>query len=170
LSLAAVIHWLNETSWSNHLRSSELAFPITEATHLIGLGISVGIVLWIDLRLLGVCLKRVSVKELVTRLEPWAMRGFVVMFISGLLLFFSKPDTYYGTWAFRVKMAALPLAGLNVLLFHKRVLPSIGHWDESGSVPWQAKLVGGVSIALWLAIMVLGRLTAYMADPLYSGF
>ena len=53
ISLADVVHVINETAFSQYLRESELAFPLTEAIHLIGLGISVGTVLWIDLRLMG---------------------------------------------------------------------------------------------------------------------
>jgi hypothetical protein len=170
LTLLPFIHWLNESQFSTYLRGSELAFPLTEAIHLIGLGISVGIILWIDLRLLGVSLKREPVTEVIARLEPWAVRGFVVMVLSGILLFLGKPDSYYATSTFKIKMLLLPVAGLNVLFFHKRVLANIGQWDNASSPPWQAKMVGAVSIILWLVIMILGRFTAYLADPLYTGF
>lgn len=170
MTLLPLIHWLNESSFSNYLRGSELAFPLTEAVHLVGLGISVGIIVWIDLRLLGFSLRREPVTEVVARLEPWAVCGFIVMVVSGILLFLGKPESYYATITFKVKMMMLPLAGLNVLFFHKRVLTNIGQWNESGSPPWQAKTVGAVSIILWLVIMILGRFTAYLADPLYTGF
>lgn len=167
MSLLDVVHWLNETAFSLYLRESELAFPLTEAVHLIGLGVSVGIVLWIDLRLLGVGLTRVRVTELAGRLQPWAVGGFVIMFISGVLLFVGKPDNYYSTAAFRIKMALLPLAGLNVLFFQKQVWPGVAAWDEGGAVPWRGRLAGFVSLTLWIVIIVLGRWTAYFADPIY---
>ena len=113
------IQWLNGTSWSLYLRESELAFPLTEAIHLIGLGISVGTIMWVDLRLLGLTMRRQRVTDVVSRLERWAIRGFAVMFISGIVLFLGKPENYYMTTAFRIKMLLLPLAGLNVLFFHK---------------------------------------------------
>jgi len=81
------IQWLNGTSWSVYLRESELAFPLTEAIHLIGLGISVGTIMWVDLRLLGLTMTRERVSDVVSRLERWAIGGFLVMFISGLVLF-----------------------------------------------------------------------------------
>ena len=162
------IQWLNGTSWSLYLRESELAFPLTEAIHLIGLGISVGTIMWVDLRLLGLTMRRQRVTDVVSRLERWAIRGFAVMFISGIVLFLGKPETYYTTTAFRIKMLMLPLAGLNVVLFHKKVYPRVAQWNEGAAVPWPGRLVGFVSMTLWLAIIIAGRWTAYFADPLYT--
>jgi hypothetical protein len=166
--LLSFIQWLNGTSWSLYLRESELAFPLTEAIHLIGLGISVGTIMWVDLRLLGLTMRRERATDVIGRLEPWAFCGFIVMFISGIVLFLGKPENYYTTTAFRIKMMMLPLAGLNVLFFHKRVYPRVAEWDEGAVVPWQGRLVGFVSMTLWLAIIIAGRWTAYFADPLYT--
>ena len=169
MSLAAIIHWLNETGFSVYLRESELAFPLTEAIHLLGLAISVGTIMWVDLRLLGVAMRGERVRDLVARLEPWAIGGFVVMFLSGFLLFLGKPDNYYGTTPFKIKMLLLPLAGLNVLFFHKTVYPNAVHWDkEAAALPWQARFVGLTSMLLWIVIIVLGRWTAYFADELFQ--
>lgn len=167
MSVLGAIQWLNETSFSVYLRESEVAFPLTEAIHLLGLGISVGTVLWVDLRLLGICMREERVSDVVSRLEPWAAFGFVVMMCSGVLLFLGKPETYYTTAVFRAKMLLLPLAGLNVLFFHRRVYPSVEQWDKEAAVPWQGRVVGAVSAMLWLAIIVLGRWTAYFADELF---
>lgn len=166
MSIFAIIHWLNETPFSIYLRESELAFPLTEAIHLLGLVISVGTIMWVDLRLMGLAMRREKVSDVVSRLEPWAVFGFIVMFISGLLLFLGKPENYYGTMAFRVKVLLLPLAGLNVLYFHKSVLPHVSGWDLTGVIPRPAKFVGLFSATLWLTIIVLGRWTAYFADEL----
>jgi hypothetical protein len=167
VTLVDLVHWVNETAFSQYLRESEVAFPLTEAIHLIGLGISVGTILWVDLRLLGRVMTHVRVSEVVSRLEPWAKAGFAVMIASGLLLFLGKPDNYYSTGQFKLKMMLLPLAGLNVLLFHTRVFPTVAQWDESPVPPWQSRIVGAISMSLWVMIIVLGRWTAYAADPLY---
>jgi hypothetical protein len=168
MSLAALIHWLNELPFSIALRESELAFPLTEAIHLLGLGISVGTIMFIDLRLLGLTMRKERLTDLVSRLEPWAIWGFVVMFISGILLFLGKPDNYYPTSPFRIKMLLLPLAGLNVLFFHKKVYPNVSQWDLAESTPGAARFVGAVSAVLWVVIIVLGRWTAYYSDELFT--
>ena len=167
MSFLALVQWLNETSLSVYLRESELAFPLTEAIHLLGLAVSVGTIMWVDLRLMGLAMRRERVSDVVSRLEPWAKVGFVVMFISGLLLFLGKPENYYTTTPFRIKMLLLPLAGVNVMLFHKRVYPNVAQWDQDVVAPWQGRLVGSVSVMLWVVIIVLGRWTAYFADELF---
>jgi hypothetical protein len=167
VALVDLVHWVNETALSQYLRESEVAFPLTEAIHLIGLGISVGTILWVDLRLMGRVMPHVRVSEVVARLEPWATGGFAVMVASGLLLFLGKPDNYYATTAFKLKMLLLPLAALNVVFFHWRVLPGVSKWDDRAVPPWQSRMVGAVSVSLWVVIIVLGRFTAYFADPLY---
>jgi hypothetical protein len=95
------------------------------------------------------------------------MAGFVVMFVSGVMLFLGKPDNYYATSTFKLKMLLLPLAALNVAFFHRRVFPQVDRWDNAQAAPWQGQMVGAVSISLWVVIIVLGRFTAYFADPLY---
>lgn len=167
MSLADLVHWINDTNFSQYLRESELAFPLAEAIHLIGLGISVGTIVWVDLRLMGKVMRDVRTSEVVSRLEPWAIGGFSVMFVSGMFLFLGKPDNYYSTTAFKLKMLLLPLAALNVLFFHRSVFPHVAAWDERAIPPWQGRMVGAVSMSLWVVIIVLGRWTAYFADPLY---
>jgi uncharacterized protein DUF6644 len=168
MSFFSLIQWLNETPLSVYLRESEVAFPLTEAIHLLGLAVSVGTILWVDLRLIGVCMRRERVTDVVSRLEPWAKAGFVVMFISGLLLFLGKPVNYYTTTPFRIKMVLLPIAGLNVLFFHKNVYSNVAQWNQDAMVPWQGRAVGLVSVILWASIIVLGRWTAYFADELFQ--
>ena len=56
-------------------------------------------------------------------------------------------------------MLGVLLAGVNVLYFHMKVAPDVNKWDQA--LPWRAKMVGGVSLLLWLVIIVLGRWFAY---------
>lgn len=167
MNLIPFIHWLNELPMSYYLRESDLAFPLTEAIHLIGLAISVGVIMWIDLRMLNLALRDIPVSKVISKLEPLAWFGFTVMMLSGIFLFLGKPDNYYDTIPFKIKMFLLPLAGLNLLFFHTSVYKEISDWDKSGAISWKGKLVGGTSLSLWIVITILGRWTAYFADPLY---
>lgn len=162
MSLFAFINWLNNTPWSVALRGGDFLFPIIESFHILGLGISVGVIMWLDLRLLGVVMNHQSVTQLVEQLEKWAMAGFSVMFVSGLLLFYSEPLKCYTTLAFRIKVIMLIMACLNVLFFHSKVYPTVATWDRTDELPWQAKFVGFLSLFLWFGIIIAGRWTAYL--------
>ena len=152
-------NWLNDTSLSVALREGYYSFPIIETIHILGLGFSVGLIMWLDLRLLGFAMRRRPVSDVIVQLEPWAIGGFAVMFVSGLLLLLAEPLKCYTTLAFRLKAGMLVLAGLNVLYFHKRLGRDRKQWDLV--MPWQAKMVGLLSLVLWLAIVIAGRWTAY---------
>ena len=157
--LLAFATWLNGSAWSVYLREGDWQFPVIETIHILGLGFSVGTVMWLDLRLLGLAMKKTPVTDVLEQLEPWAIGGFSVMFVSGFLLLLSEPLKCYTTLAFRLKAIMLILAGLNVLYFHRKVMFNIQDWDRH--MPWRAKMVGAFSLFLWLGIVIAGRWTAY---------
>lgn len=144
------------------MRENDYFFPTVETIHILGLSLSVGTIMWLDLRLIGISMGRYRVKELVGQLEQLAIWGFLVMFISGFLLLCSEPLKCYTILAFRLKIIMLPLAGLNVLYFHsKGVFGTVSEWDEGTIIPWRARMVGILSLALWFGIIAAGRWTAY---------
>jgi len=153
------VRWLNDTPISVYLREGDWPFPIIETIHILGLGFSVGTVMWLDLRLLKLTMREVPVADVIDQLEPWAMGGFAVMLVSGSLLILSEPLKCYNTIAFRIKVVLLILAALNVLYFHKRVMHNVDEWDQN--MPWRAKMVGALSLVLWLGVVIAGRWTAY---------
>jgi hypothetical protein len=162
MSLLAFVTWLNDTSWSMYLRENDYAFAIIETIHILGLAFSVGLIMWVDLRLIGVSMKGVRVSHVISEFEPWAIGGFLVMFVSGALLLFSEPLKCYNAVSFRIKAVLLVLAGLNAWLFNAKVFPGIVERDASGYTPaWRARVVGILSLTLWLGIIVAGRWTAY---------
>jgi hypothetical protein len=115
--------------------------------------------MWLDLRLLGLAMREAPVVDVIEQLEPWAIGGFAVMFVSGSLLILSEPLKCYNTVAFRIKVVLLILAALNVLYFHRRVMHNVDEWDRH--MPWRAKMVGVLSLILWLGVVIAGRWTAY---------
>ena len=159
--LVGLAQWLNDTQISTYLRENDWAFPIIESVHLLSLGASVGTILWLDLRLLGLTYSDVSLPEVIQGIEPWAIGGFSAMFASGFLLILAEPLKCATNWTFGLKMLGVLMAGVNVLYFHKKIMPDIGEHKLDQELTWQAKMVGGTSLVLWLAIIVLGRWFAY---------
>ena len=120
-----------------------------------------GLAAIIDLRLLGLAMKRVPASQIVEDLVPWAIGGFLVMLLSGTLLFYSSPLDRYGNLFFRAKLVCLVLAGLNVIVFHRTVYARVAGWDRDLVPPRVARLAGGLGLLLWVGIIVLGRMMAY---------
>ena len=165
MSLLNLFTWLEATTVGVWVRESLYGFPILVAIHILGLTMSVGIVVWFDLRLLGISMRSVAVSTVYRRLMPWAFAGFTSMFVSGGLLLSGFAVSAYGNSYFRTKMAALLLAGVNALVYHTVTERRIAEWDSAVRPPSPARLAGLLSIALWIVVIMAGRMVAY---TLYS--
>lgn len=161
MSLYAVCQWLQNTEWGTGIRESTLLFPIIETAHVLGLSLSVGTVALLDLRLLGLGLKREPVSQVMGQLMPWSLSGFAIMFISGVLLFWSQAIKAYDSIFFRIKMLLLLFTLVNALVFQFTVYRSMADWDQAPVTPFRARLTGGISLALWIGIIAAGRTMAY---------
>jgi len=115
----------------------------------------------LDLRLLGIAMRDTPVSEVADRLFPWTLAGFIVMVITGALLFYGIPVRTYQNMFFRIKVLLLILAGLNVFVFHTKVNRKRAEWDLDPVPPRRARIAGGVSLFLWALIVVAGRMIAY---------
>jgi len=153
--------WVNDTRMATAIRESDLVFPIIETVHVLAIALLAGTAAVVDLRLLGLVLKREKVSEIAGRVLPRTWAGFALMFVSGALLFMAEASKSYRNPAFRLKMLLLLLAGLNPALFHSTVYKSVTEWDEAATPPWRARLAGAISLTLWSAIIVAGRAIAY---------
>ena len=63
MSLLEICEWIQNTPSSTAIRESLWVFPIIEGSHVLALGLSVGTVLWFDLRLMGVAMRHHTVSE-----------------------------------------------------------------------------------------------------------
>jgi hypothetical protein len=114
-----------------------------------------------DLRLVGMAFTHAPLAQIQRRLFPWQIAGLVPSTATGLLLCCIDPMRYYGNVFFRVKLVLLALAGLNALAFHLKTYRRAERWDEDPQATATARLAGAVSLLLWSATIVSGRLIAY---------
>lgn len=162
MSLLEMCKWIQTTSMSVSIRESILMFPLLEGTHLLGIGLSAGIIAISDLRMMGLVLKKQSASEVFHQLIPWSIAGFGTMLLTGFLLFWSEPVKCYLSVSFRYKSLFLVLAAINVLVFHSSaVYKKMGDWEWTDNPPRAAKLAGLISLISWGIVIIAGRTTAY---------
>ena len=161
MSITGFCQWLADTPGSIALHESLWVYPIVESVHVLTLCVFLGLTVMLDLRLLGVAFRSARVSEVTRRLLPWTTAGFLIMVASGLLLFYAIPVRTFQNIFFRVKLAMLILAGLNVWVFHSTIYPTVAAWDLDTVPPKRARVAGGLSLALWAGIIVAGRMIAY---------
>ncbi len=159
--MLAFCRWLESTPWSIALHESIWVYPIVESVHVLTLCLFLGMVIFMDLRLAGITLRESAASEVVERLVPWTIAGFLVMVVSGSLLFYAIPVKTYLNIFFRLKVAFLLLAGANTAVFHFTAGRNMAAWDRDRVPPLRARLAGGISLLLWASIVVCGRMIAY---------
>ena len=121
MSLLRFFEWLATTRGSIALHQSLYVYLIVSTVHVVTLSVFVGTAAMLDLRLLGATMRRVPVSEVAARLRPWTMAGFLLMVVSGALLFYANPPPRYQDIFFRAKMVMLVLAAINAWVFHSTV-------------------------------------------------
>jgi len=156
--LLGFFKWMADTPWSVALHESLYGYPIVESIHVWALCLFVGMAVVLDLRLTGLSFTSVPVSQIARRILPWTTFGFVLMVISGILLFYAIPVRSYQNIFFRVKLLLLVLAGINAWVFHPRGIQS---WDKDPIPPRSARFAGYASLVLWMTIIFCGRMIAY---------
>src|SRR5919108_1709496 len=103
MSIRDGVAWLATTEWSIALHESQYAYAIIESIHVWALCLFVGFAILLDLRLIGAIFRGVPVSHMTKRLLPWTKAGFIIMVISGVVLFYAIPLRPYHNVFFRMK-------------------------------------------------------------------
>jgi hypothetical protein len=163
--LDSALVWLHDTSFGTVIRESVWAEPIIETIHVLTLGVFLGFVILLDLRLLDLVLRRTAVSTVFRQLNPWLFGSFGVMLVTGVSLFAGDPVLFYGTIFFKLKMLMLLAAALNVVVFSLTTGRTMMQWDLLPVTPRGAKITGLLSLVLWIAVVACGRGIAYVLPP-----
>jgi hypothetical protein len=153
LDLLPFFQWCYQTPIGEGIRNSTWLFPVIEAFHLLGLGFTAGAVLIIDLRLLGVGLRKQPPAQIWANAQPWLLGALIVMFVSGTPLFLSETLKCLYNFAFWVKMTSLVL----VLLFTFTVVRRVMQMDLNPDRKLLARSTAIVSLVLWFGVAWGGR-------------
>jgi hypothetical protein len=143
------------------IRESAYGFPIVVAVHIMAIMLSVGTLVWFDLRLLGVSMTGYRASLMYRRLMPWMFTGFGLMGITGLMLVTAYATGAYANLYFRIKVAAMALAAINALVYHRYTERRIAEWDDMAAPPRGARAAGLVSICVWTVVIIAGRMMSY---------
>ena len=135
------------------------AWPIAESIHFTGLTLLFGCIAAWDLRLLGVA-RHVPIAAF-HRLIKFANLGFAINVTSGTFFLMTDPDQYVYNPAFHLKMLCVMLAGANVALFYAGTFRGLKFLGPGAQAPVAARLAGGVSLVLWMTVIVCGRMITF---------
>jgi uncharacterized protein DUF6644 len=152
MNLLPFFQWC-EASWiGNGIRESLWLFPVIEAVHLLGLCLLGGAVLLVDMRLLGIGLRRHPIPQIAREAAPFLAIAATLMLLTGIALFLSESVKCYYSQAFWVKITTLPVALLFTYLVRQRVAARAADNPTATT-----RTVAAVSMLLWFTVAAAGR-------------
>ena len=151
----SLVEWIGAWPGAVLLQRSGTAYLLVNAAHILGVGLVVGAILPLDLRLLGF-FRRVPLEVIGPFLSRAAAAGVALAIVTGLWLFTVKPAEYLGNTAFLCKALLLAVALGNVVLQHRnrRFRAALA---GGGNVHPSVRLIAACSATLWLSVLVAGR-------------
>lgn len=157
MDASVFLSWVEGLPPSVAIAESGWLFPTIETAHVIAIALVVGSILMVDVRLVGLGWHSRPVSDLTRELLPWTWVAFAMAIVSGLLMWASSAIHYTHNWPFLIKLGLILLAGINMACFHTLTQRAQNEWDRSLPPPRAVKMAGGISIGLWVTIVVLGR-------------
>ena len=149
---------LCENTWpGDWFKHSRWLFAIDETFHIMALGMLIGTLAIIDVRLLGFGMRRQSVLQLSKFLGPWTLVGVALMVITGIPMFMSEAVHLSGSSPFLFKMIFLACAVTLHFTLHKKAISS-----NTGRVSGLDRLAACLSLTCWLGVALAGRAIAFL--------
>ena len=133
-------------------------WPASETVHFVGLSLLFGVVLLVDLRMLGF-MKSIPYSAL-HRLLPWGVLGFGVNVVTGILFYVGAPPDFYITNnTFVWKLVLILLAGANALYF--TVFEQAWTLRADDTPPMAARVAAASGILLWAGVIFCGQMLPF---------
>jgi len=154
-----LVDWIGAWPGAVLLQRSGTIYLFVNAAHIASVGLLIGGILPLDLRLAGL-IRGVPLAVIAPFLSRSAAIGLGLAIITGLWLFSVKPREYLENTAFLWKMALLALALVNIAVQHRN-----RHFRlalDGGTVHPSVRLVAGCSAILWLSVLVAGRWVGFL--------
>lgn len=165
MDLTDILNRIEATSLATAVRQSTWIFPTVETIHVLAISLVVGTIAIVDLRLINVASRNRPVSALMKDTLPVTWIAFVCAVITGSMMFSSNAVKYAHCWEFDLKMGLLLLAGINMAVFHLGSFRSVSLWDRAALTPMSARVAGGVSLAIWITVVTLGRWIGFATNP-----
>ncbi len=139
--------WINLSRW---------AYAVVATAHVLAIGVLIGSILTLDLRLIGLA-EWIDPQLLARLVVPIAGTALCCAIVSGGLLFVGRAGEYAAFGTFQIKMALLATALAMTLAGHRRFGLRLQRANAH-----QRVRIGVASMSLWLGIAISGRMIAFI--------
>ncbi len=154
--------WLSQTSPSILIQTHNAwVIPTIQSIHIVTVGVVLASVLMIDLRVLGWAGHDQTLRETANRFGPWLLWGLLAQLVTGALMVVGEPVRELQTFSFWLKMLLVAVGTLIAAIFLITLRNNEQHWERTLVNTGGVKVLAIVTLAVWVSIVILGRLIAY---------
>jgi hypothetical protein len=154
--------WLSTTYLSVFIQNHNgWAIPTIQSIHIVGIGVVLGSVFMICLRILGRAGMDQTLRQTTSRFAPWLTGGLYLMLATGLLMVIGEPVRELVTFSFWLKMFLVAFSTLIAVVFQRSLRKRDRQWEEALVRRRSIQGLAILAFLLWACIIILGRLIAY---------
>jgi hypothetical protein len=159
--VTAFAEWLSQTALSLAIQSHEWVIPSLQSVHIVAIGVVLGSVLMIDLRIIGWAGRDQSLAQTTARFGPWLSWALFVLLVTGAAMIVGEPARQLLALSFWLKMGLVGIGSLVALMFKRSLERHGDHWETVRLEQKNVRVLAAVTFLIWIAVVVLGRLIAY---------
>jgi hypothetical protein len=159
--IASGVRWLASTPLSNTLAGRSWIIPLLQSIHIVCVAFVFASTSFFNLRVLGVFSTQQPFVAIAKRFLPWMWWTLPFLLTTGLVLIIAEPERELQSGTFRLKMLLLIGVMVLTLMLQWPLRGNSAFWDETASKRRLGKFIAIISLAVWVSIVVAGRMIAY---------
>ncbi len=159
MSGAELVEWIAGWPVGAALRRSVILYLVVNAAHVLAIGLLIGAIVPLDLRLLGL-VGPAPLEVLGPFLARAAAVGLALAVVTGLCLFSVRPSAYLANPALLTKLVLLAIGTLNALSVRVSTAWSVAL--AGGAVALRLRAQALASLVTWLGALLAGRWIGFL--------
>ena len=157
-----MLEWLENTQLSAWVRTELWGWPLVLTVHVLGTALVIGFIFIVSLRLLG--LFALLHYTSLNRLFPVIWVALGIQFLSGFVLWMTKPTQYVADGAFVLKFALVVAGVILTLSLYRIVMREAALWEAKGTTSPRAVAFVAATLFVWSSVIVASRLIAHLGS------
>jgi hypothetical protein len=154
--------WLSTTFLSVFIQNHNgWVIPTIQSIHIVGIGVVMGSVFMIYLRILGWAGMDQTLRQTTSRYAPWLTGALCVLLVTGILMVIGEPVRELVTFSFWLKMFLVAISTVIAVSFQISLRKRERLWEETFVHRKSIKGLAILTFLIWACIIILGRLIAY---------
>jgi len=156
--ISALVAWLDTTALHQTMQTVEWAVPAVQTVHILAIAAVFASSLVLSLRAFQLAGTDWSPARWAARLNGWIGGGLVVLLVSGALMITGEPGRSLNNALFQTKMLLLLLALALFFALTRSVRTFVAPGQRTSA---SVRLLAGLLMLVWCAMMICGRWIAY---------